>query len=43
MLVFRDSQKRENLGAVFCNMVTLEGEKLKGEVDDDGYGTKGMK
>lgn len=42
MLVFRDSQKGEKLGALFCNTVIFEGEKPKGEVDD-GYGNKGMK
>lgn len=40
MLVFTGSQEGRDLGTIFCNTAKSKEEKLKGEVDGNGYDKK---
>lgn len=40
MLVFRSSQKGGTWRTIFYNIARPKEQKLRGEIDDDGYGEK---
>lgn len=40
MLVFTGNREGRKLGTIFCNTAKSEEEKLKGEVDGNGYDKK---